>query len=77
MSDGTHQCSACVVKLSVSHRLTDMVNPSIATAERAGLEVQTYKVKDMQREKKKRETGAFRKPCFVLFRKHRSNLALK
>ena len=34
MSDGTHQCSACVVKLSAADRLTDMVNPSITSTER-------------------------------------------
>lgn len=71
MSDGTHQCSACVVKLSAADRLTDMVNPSITTAEWAGLEGGRYRAKDMQREEEKiikGNTGAFEKVrfCFVL-----------
>lgn len=36
VSDGTHQCSACVVKLSAADRLTDVVSPSITSTEKEG-----------------------------------------
>lgn len=56
VSDGTHQCCAWVVKLSASDRLTDVVNTSITTTERAeGLEGERYRAKDMHREREKNE----------------------
>lgn len=75
MSDGTHQCSACVVKLSAADRLTDMVNPSITTSggqgEQGERKEDTERKRRAKREREEKrnegETGAFKKkkPCFV------------
>lgn len=68
VSDGTHQCSACVVKLSAADRLTDMVNPSITTTERGRVRGRKiHSERRAERERNQRETGAFRKSCFILF----------
>lgn len=73
MSDGTHHCSACVVKLSATDRLTDMVNPSITTSGGEGEQGERggrYGVEKMCREREKRnegETGAFRKKVMLCF----------
>lgn len=56
VSDGSHQCSACVVKLSLPDTLTDVVKPSIRGAEEQEELVEESWERTMRRKKRRIRT---------------------
>ena len=81
LSDGTHQCSAYAVKLSVADRLTDTVNPSITTTEsRLGRRGKRCRAKEMHRVKNERKQVHLESHVlffFLLWAQIKSGTALK
>lgn len=66
VSDGTHQCSARVVKLSLPDRLTDMAKPSISDAGRAALKEGSAE-REGRREEKQVQIRSRVLFCFFVF----------